>query len=40
MIKNEFIKIKVSSGLKQNYSGLGYDFKQKEVDFKISDLKI
>ena len=39
MIKNEFIKIKVSSGLKQNYSGLGYDFKQKEIDFKISDLK-
>jgi len=39
MIKNEFIKIKVSSGLKQNYSGLGYDFSQKEVDFKISDLK-
>lgn len=39
MIKNEIIKIKVSSGLKQNYSGLGYDFTQKEVDFKVSDLK-
>jgi hypothetical protein len=39
MIKNEFIKIKVSSGLKQNYSNLGYDFTQKEINFKISDLK-
>jgi hypothetical protein len=39
MIKNETIKIKVSSGLKQNYSGLGYDFTQKEVDFKVTDLK-
>lgn len=39
MIKNETIRIKVSSGLKQNYSGLGYDFTQEEVDFKVSDLK-
>lgn len=39
MIKNEFITIKVSSGLKQNYSGLGYDFTKDEVSFKITDLK-
>jgi hypothetical protein len=39
MLKNEFVKIKVSSGLKQNYSGLEYDFTKKEVEFKISDLK-
>ncbi len=39
MLKSEFVKIKVSSGLKQNYSGLGYNFSEKEVDFKISDLK-
>lgn len=39
MIKNETIKIKVSSGLKQNYSHLDYDFTQFEVDFKITDLK-
>jgi hypothetical protein len=39
MIKNEFIKIKVSSGLKQNYSGLGYDFSKHEIDFRVSDLK-
>jgi hypothetical protein len=39
MLKNEFVKIKVSSGLKQNYSGLEYDFSKKEVEFKITDLK-
>lgn len=39
MLKSEFIKIKVSSGLKQNYSVLGYDLSGVEVDFKISDLK-
>lgn len=39
MIKSVTIKIKVSSGLKQNYSNLGYDFTQKEIDFKVSDLK-
>lgn len=40
MIKNEFIKLKVSSGLKQNYSNIGYDFSGEEVLFRISDLKI
>jgi hypothetical protein len=39
MLKSEFVKIKVSSGLKQNYSVLGYDLSKEEVDFKISDLK-
>ena len=39
MIKNDFIKLKVSSGLKQNYSGLGYDFTKEEVYFKVIDLK-
>ena len=39
MLKSEFVKIKVSSGFKQNYSGLGYNLSDKEVDFKISDLK-
>jgi hypothetical protein len=39
MIKNDFIKLKVSSGLKQNYSGLGYDFSKEEVYFKVDDLK-
>lgn len=39
MIKNETIKIKVSSGLKQNYSGLGYDFNSEYVYFRIKDLK-
>jgi len=39
MIKNETIKLKVSSGLKQNYSNLGYDLSKKEVEFKIVDLK-
>ena len=39
MLKNEFINIKVSSGLKQNYSNMGYDFTNNEVLFKITDLK-
>jgi hypothetical protein len=39
MVISETIRIKVSSGLKQNYSNLGYDFSKDEVDFKISDLK-
>ncbi len=34
MIKNDFIKLKVSSGLKQNYSKLGYDFAKEEINFK------
>jgi len=40
MIKNEFIKFKVTSGLKQNYSNLGYDFSNEEVEIKVIDLKI
>ena len=39
MLKNDFIKIKVSSGLKQNYSNLDYDFSNSEILFKITDLK-
>jgi hypothetical protein len=39
MLKSEFVKIKVSSGFKQNYSELGYNLNSDEVDFKISDLK-
>lgn len=39
MLKSEFVKIKVSSGFKQNYSGLGYNLGSEEVDLKISDLK-
>jgi hypothetical protein len=39
MIKNDFIKLKVSSGLKQNYSGLGYDFSKEEFHQKFQTLK-
>ena len=39
MIKGNFIKFKVTSGLKQNYSNLGYDFLNEEVEIKVSDLK-
>lgn len=39
MVKNEFIKLKVSSGFKRSYNGLGYDFTKEEVDFKVTDLK-
>lgn len=39
MLKSEFVKIKVSSGFKQNYSGLGYNLNVEEVEFKTTDLK-
>jgi hypothetical protein len=39
MLKSDFVKIKVSSGFKQNYSGLGYNLNVEEVEFKITDLK-
>jgi hypothetical protein len=39
MIKGDFIKFKVTSGLKQNYSNLGYDFSNEEVEIKVTDLK-
>lgn len=39
MLKSEIVKVKVSSGLKQNYSNLSYDFTKSEVDFNVCDLK-
>jgi len=39
MIKDKFIKFKVTSGLKQNYSNLGYDFSNDEIEIKVIDLK-
>lgn len=40
MIKTETVRLKVSSSTKQHYSNLGYDFTQKEIYLKISDLKL
>lgn len=40
MIKSETVRLKVSSSTKQHYSNLGYDLTQKEIDLKISDLKL
>lgn len=39
MIKSKTIKFKVTSGLKQNYSNLGYNFNNDEVEIKVDDLK-
>lgn len=39
MIKSKFVKFKVTSGLIQNYSNLGYDFSNDEVEINVIDLK-
>lgn len=39
MIKTKYVRFKVSSILKKNYSHLNYDFTKEEVEIRVEDLK-